>query len=158
MRILYTIILLILLTGCKTQRPELSIVIKEVEDIENINFEGHQNHDVEVYRIKTVQPEYILPKLDPEPKKRATDAIINKLNKDSHFVYALIIYRNQNGKVRNYRAHIISEFTFDVADYEWINDSTVTFNIKNKFRSLGTYTFSGYMTANGRVTSMKKLE
>jgi len=156
MRILYTIILLILLTNCKTQSSELSIPIKEVEDFESINFEGHQNHDVEVYRIKTVQPDYILPDLDPESKKRVTDAVINTLNNDNQFVYALIIYRNHNGKVRYFIGNIISEFTFDFADYEWVNDSTVTFNIKNKFHNLGTYKFSGYITANGRITSMNK--
>ena len=155
MRIFYTIILLILLTSCKTQSPELSIPIKEVEDIEKINFEGHRNHDVEVYRAKTVQPENVLPNLDPESKKRATDAVIKYLNNDNHFVYAFIFYRNENGKVRHYIGNIISEFTFDFADYEWVNDSTVTFNIENKYHSLGTCTFSGYMTANGRVTSMK---
>ena len=145
MRILYPLVCLVLLIGCKTQKPELSILIKEVKDIESINLEEHRNHDVEVYRIKTLQPEEILPPgLDPKTERGATDAVINMSNKGNKLLYMLTIYRNQNGNVKAYKAGIISLHTYENAVYEWINDSTVTFHLSNKFHSHETYTVSGY--------------
>ncbi len=129
MKVLFSFIFLIMLSGCKSKKNDLTTSIKEVVDINNlnINLDDYQNHDVDVFKTTT----------------------------ENRIFYSLSIFRNNrnnHGKLKMYSAIIVSAFTYENAVYEWINDSTVTFNLINKFHNHETYTVSGYGGTTALIT------
>ena len=124
MRISYTFILLILLTSCKTSTNMLSAEIIDVDNIENpvTNIEAYHHKDVKVFRQAS----------------------------ENRIIYALTLFRINNDTLRPYIGNITTLNTYDTAQYEWVNDSTVTIILKNNFHSEKLYTLSGY----GRTSSL----
>jgi len=126
MRILYAFVLLILFNSCKTSTNVLTTKIIEVEDIQRpiTNVEDYQGDDVKVFRKTS----------------------------ESQIFYALTLFRDKkDDSSRPYYIGVISALnTYDTAEYEWVNDSTVTFILKNKFHTEKPFTVSGY----GGTTSM----
>jgi len=58
--------------------------------------------------------------------------------------YSCIIYRIDKGILRGYQANSSSLNTYNRAKYLWVNDSTVTFLLNNKFHISEKYTMMGY--------------
>lgn len=98
--------------------------IIEVENIENpiTNIEDYHGNDIKVFRKTS----------------------------ENRIIYALTIFRKNNDTLRPYIGYITALNTYDTAEYEWVNDSTVTFILKNKLHTEKPYTLSGY----GRTTSL----
>jgi len=123
MRILYYFVLLILFNRCKTSTNVLTTKIIEVEDIERpITKEAYHENDVKVFRSR---------------------------EGENHMLYALTLIRYNKEDtlspyLKLYLFGIVSLNTYETAEYERINDSTVTFFLKNKFHIEGPYTLSGY--------------
>jgi hypothetical protein len=59
--------------------------------------------------------------------------------------YTTQMYRLENGKLNFYRFQNVTEVNYDVATYNWLNDSTLAFRtINSKLGISETYTMSGY--------------
>lgn len=65
-------------------------------------------------------------------------------------LYSCIIYRNDNGILRGYQVYTSELIKYERATYHWVNDSTVTFILKNVSHNSEKYTISGY----GGATSL----
>ena len=154
MKVSFLLVFLFTLVSCQTTKDSLTVDIVEVDDINNlsINLDEHLDKDVDVFRNIIIVPEEVLPNLDLESQEKVTEELKNITRKENHIVYNLIIYRKNQGKIRDYRAMIISTFTYDKATYEWVNDSTVTFNLKNKFHSHEAYSVMGYGNTTTLIT------
>ena len=124
MRLVYLFVFVTMLLSCTSQKNELTTNIKAIENIHNLKFnpEKYQNKEVVVLR---------------EPM-------------DDRLVYLLTIFRNEQGTLNYYSAYVSSLNTYDEATYEWVNDSTVTFHLKNNNHNHESYTVMGY----GRSTTL----
>ena len=65
-------------------------------------------------------------------------------NEKNRISYSCIIYRMDNGILRGYQVYTHSLNKYNKARYQWINDSTVTFRLNNKFHISEKYTIMGY--------------
>lgn len=124
---LKTVLLFTFLTvgmSCKTSTNMLSADIIDVDNIENpvTNIEAYHHKDVKVFRQAG----------------------------ENQMIYALTLFRINNDTLRPYIGNITALNTYDTAQYEWINDSTVTIILKNNLHSEKPYTLSGY----GRTSSL----
>ena len=110
--------------SCKISTNELTTNIIEVEHIENpvTNFETYHHKDVKVF----------------------------KHTSENKTVYALTIFIKNKDSLKSYVANVYALNTFDKATYQWVNDSTVTFILKNKFHNHKPFTITGY----GSTTSL----
>ena len=126
MKILSLFGILILFCNCTSSKDPMTTDIIKVENITNLDakLKEHKNKDVEVFMS----------------------------NMGNKLVYSLTIYRNDNIKLHHYSAYVYSLNTYNNAEYEWVNDSTVTFNLINKFHSHETYTVSGYGGTTALIT------
>lgn len=124
MRLIYLFAFVSMLLSCTTQKNIYTIDVIEVNTIENpnINLEDYQDKDVAVFRG----------------------------NKGNNMVYNLTLFKIHEGKLRPYSAIIFNLYTYDKATYEWVNDSTVNFNLINKYHSHESYNVMGY----GRTTTL----
>lgn len=80
------------------------------------------------------------------------DVKVFRKTSENQMLYALTLFRDKkDASSRPYYMGIITALnTYDTAEYEWVNDSTVTFILKNKLHTEKPYTLSGY----GRTTSL----
>ena len=65
-------------------------------------------------------------------------------NEKNRISYSCIIYRMDNGILRGYQVYTHSLNKYNKARYQWLNDSTVTFRLNNKFHISEKYTIIGY--------------
>jgi len=65
-------------------------------------------------------------------------------NEKNRIIYSCIIYRMDNGILKGYQVNVSSLNTYSAAKYQWLNDSTVTFRLNNKFHISEKYTIIGY--------------
>ena len=65
-------------------------------------------------------------------------------NEKNRISYSCIIYRMDNGILRGYQVYTHSLNKYNKAKYQWLNDSTVTFRLNNKFHISEKYTIIGY--------------
>ena len=111
-------ILIILFMSCASTNGEIEIPILEYDKgISNLvpNVALHKDKDVEIFR-------------DDEKNRIA---------------YSFIIYRIDKGILRGYQANTSSLNTYNKANYQWVNDSTVSFRLNNKFHISEKYTIIG---------------
>ena len=110
--------------SCKISTNELTTDIIEVEHIENpvTNLETYHHKDVKVFRHTG----------------------------ENLTIYALTIFRNNKDSLIPYVANVYALNTYEKATYQWVNDSTVTFILKNKFHNHKPFTVTGY----GSTTSL----
>jgi len=86
----------------------------------------------------------------PSHKDKDVEILSSNFENGSRIVYSCIIYRTDNGILKGYQAYVSSLNTYSEANYQWLNDSTVTFGLKNKFNVSKKYTIMGY----GSTTSL----
>lgn len=77
-------------------------------------------------------------------KDKDVEILSSDFENGSRIVYSCIIYRMDNGILKGYQAHVSSLNTYSAAKYQWLNDSTVTFRLNNKFHISEKYTIMGY--------------
>lgn len=83
-------------------------------------------------------------------KDKDVEVLSSDFENGSRIVYSCIIYRMDNGILKGYQTYVSSLNNFSEAKYLWLNDSTVTFSLKNNFNISEKYTIMGY----GSTTSL----
>ncbi len=125
-------ILIILLCACGKTNSGKTISIIDYENATTLspNVDLHKDKDVEIF--------------------------ISKL--DNHMVYSCIMYRIDDGELKGYQVHTVELNTYEKANYQWVNDSTMTFTLSNKSHNSKTFTVTGYHSKvpgkEGRITSL----
>ncbi|WP_228850491.1 hypothetical protein [Aegicerativicinus sediminis] len=134
MKILFQVMVLFLLSNCNHSKPQETITIQEIEEILEIdlNLDQFQDKDVRIFKRKLANPENVMFNTNAEHQN------------NQPIFYCLVMFRIEDGQLKDYRAFVKSTFTYEKVNFEWINDSTVTFNFKNKFHEHEIYTVSGY--------------
>ena len=115
-------ILIILFMSCASTNGEIEIKILEYDKSINTlvpNVTLHKDKDVEIFR---------------------SGSSFDK----NHVAHSCIIYRIDKGVLRGYQIFTITLNTYNRAKYLWVNDSTVTFRLNNKFHISEKYTIIGY--------------
>ena len=112
-------ILIIFFVGCTSPNGDIEIPIRVFD--KNINklspnVASHKDKDVEIFSD----------------------------NEKNRISYSCIIYRMDNGILRGYQVYTHSLNKYNKARYQWLNDSTVTFRLNNKFHISEKYTIIGY--------------
>ena len=77
-------------------------------------------------------------------KDKDVEILSSDFENGSRIVYSCIIYRMDNGILRGYQVYTHSLNKYNKAKYQWLNDSTVTFRLNNKFHISEKYTIIGY--------------
>lgn len=116
-------ILIILLCACKKTNIEKSIALIEYENVNKLrpNVNLHKDKDVEIFVTRD----------------------------KNQLVYSCIIYRIDNGELKGYQVHNVELNTYDKANYQWINDSTITFTLSNEYRNSKIFKVTGYDDTTG---------
>lgn len=83
-------------------------------------------------------------------KDKDVEILSSDFENGSRIVYSCIIYRMDNGILKGYQAYVSSLNKYSAAKYQWLNDSTVAFILKNEFHISERYTIMG----NGSSTSL----
>ena len=121
-------ILIILIYSCASTNNETitSIIQLQNDNLPSTNADAHFDKDVEFFR--------------------------NEAANSDHMAYTCTLYIMNNEKLAGYSSHIVVLNTYDKAAYKWINDSTITFKMYNKYHNSKNYTMMGY--GEGRTTSL----
>jgi len=80
----------------------------------------------------------------PSHKDKDVEILSSNFENGSRIVYSCIIYRTDNGILKGYQVNVSSLNTYSAVKYQWLNDSTVTFRLNNKFHISEKYTIMGY--------------
>jgi hypothetical protein len=131
MKKLAAILAIILLSCNSNEENEESIKIIETTQIMMPDFEksNQKEGDILVFKVSGEQS-----------------------GEGGEMLYSTIMFRNVDGRLRDYRSFVKAEYDYEEAKYYWENDSTVTFRFVNTDgRTTESYTMSGY----GNITTLK---
>jgi hypothetical protein len=111
---------------------------------------------------KTAEKSFVIPSYPETQKNPYADTANHKpgdvemfrvLGKDT--VYFTRLYRVDNGEIRQYESVIVQNTNYDKGSYQWINDSTLLFNLidsKNDKRQ------SFHMIGSGGSTTLQDIK
>lgn len=63
---------------------------------------------------------------------------------ENRIIYSCIMYRIENGELKGYQIYATELNTYDKANYQWVNDSTMTFTLSNEYHNSKTFKVTGY--------------
>lgn len=132
MKIRVQLLFVFLFLMCQSSPDVFEVEIQNIKSFEqfnkNCNEHIHNDNDVEIFTHITENGDYL---------------------------YSCTIYKFNNDTIRAFMAYPVDIHKYDRAVYEWVNDSTLTFILKNKYIDSKKYTITGYISADGnRTTSL----
>ncbi|WP_372768368.1 hypothetical protein [Lutibacter sp.] len=103
---------------------------------------GKSNHGK---TISLIQYDNAINKLSPTAdlhKDKDVELFISQ--DENRIIYSCIMYRIENGELKGYQIYATELNTYDKANYQWVNDSTMTFTLSNEYRNSKTFKVTGY--------------
>jgi hypothetical protein len=101
------------------------------------------NNTEKSFPISTYSSGQKYPLADPLSHKPGDVEIFRVLGKDT--IYYARMYRLEEGSVKPYETVITGHMVYDRVNYQWLNDSTVSFNLLDSKTNKGyTFQLTGY--------------